>query len=105
VVAKALALVGGIAWVSSWFGASLGVPEGATQMVGYLGQGVLILGLLVLVFSIRCPRCKARPASAFMNRSSASKWLLELEDATACPSCGYHPMLENRAHEPVPTVG
>ena len=105
VAAKTLVLVGGIAWILSWLGAPLGIPAGAAQMVGYIGEGVLILGLLVLVFSIRCQRCKARPASAFMNKSSAGKWLFDLEDSTACPSCGYQPMSETRAHESVPTVG
>lgn len=95
VAAKVLALTGGMAWVASWFGSSLGVPARIIEIASYLGQGLVILGLLVLVFSISCPQCKARPASAFMTKSSVGRWLFDLEDATSCPSCGHYP---NEAH-------
>lgn len=89
--AKMLCLAGGMAWVASWFGPLLDVPERISDAVGYVGEGAVLTALLVLVLAIRCPRCKARTTLFYMTKSPVGRWLFDLEDTTSCPSCGHHP--------------
>jgi hypothetical protein len=90
-VANVLGLVGCIAWAVSWFHTSLALPGASAQILEYTGEGLGITSLLVLVFLIQCPECKARPVSALTNRSTAGRWFLDLQTTTTCPACGHLP--------------
>lgn len=54
-----------------------------------IGTGLVLLGLLWLWLSVRCPRCRARVASTILTRERTTAWLAALLDFEACPRCGF----------------
>jgi hypothetical protein len=54
-----------------------------------VGTGLVLLGLLWLWLSVRCPRCRARVAATILTKERTTTWLTMLLDFEECPGCGF----------------
>ena len=77
--------------------ASIGIllPETIADILG-VGKVIVELcavmffsiGIMLIIYSVRCPYCGFRLVPYAMSNCSISKWLIWLDTATICPRCG-----------------
>lgn len=86
-------LTGVVLTAVRWMG-STSLLSFSPSVISFLGvAGVVLIcgGLLLLLTLVRCPACHSRVALHFIRTSKFSRWLNDLQAASACPKCGHHP--------------
>jgi len=53
------------------------------------GTSVVLISVLWLWFSVRCPRCGVKVASAVLTKEPVTTWLRRLLECRECPGCGF----------------